>query len=161
MPEKDEELDKEKLEDGEELGGSIDAPVLVDEPELDNILEDVGGGRTLAEAEEETSQESNLQTTFRYLQPRFKNKRMEEISQPILRSRIFPDNFLDLNYFLSMYMIEELEDDPNVDFLAIVTGNQAITSIAYEGMERGEILEAMGVEREEDMEKLAKEVGLM
>lgn len=148
-------------EDIEEDSDALDAPVLVDEPELDDILEDVGAGKTLGEAEEETTHESNLQTTFRYLQPKFKNKRMEEISQPILRSRIFPDNFLDLNYLLTMHMIEELEDDPSVDFLAIVTGNQAVTSIAYEGMERGEILEAMGVERDEDMAKLAKDVGLM
>jgi len=154
------------LEREDELEGvnetlGIDAPILVEEPELDDILEDVKGGKTLSEAEEETPHESNLQTTFRYLQPKFKNKRMDEIAQPILRSRIFPDNFLDLNYLLTMHMLEELEDDPTVDFLAIVTGNQAVTSIAYEGMNRAEILEAMGVEREEDMEKLAKDVGLM
>ncbi len=48
----------------------------------------------------------------------------------------------------------------DIDFASIVTGNQAATSIGYEGRGRIDILEIAGVAHEEEMEKLSKELGL-
>lgn len=75
-------------------------------------------------------------------------------------TRIFPDNYLDLNYLQVMSMIEESEEEEDVDFVGIVSAVQAATSIGYEGRGRFDILEIAGVAHEEEMEKLSKELGL-
>lgn len=149
-----------KETDTEELDSQLDMPIITEEDELEMGLDDYEGGKTLTEAEEESPHQSDLQAVLKKLHPKFKNKRQDDLLQPIMSSRIFPDNHLDLNYFLSMYLIEECEGDDDIDVLAIITGNQAGTSIAYEGRGRVEDLEVAGVAHEEEMEKLSKELGL-
>ena len=77
-----------------------------------------------------------------------------------MSSRVFPDNFLDLNYLLVMSQIEEHEGDDDIDILAIIALTQVATSIGYEGRGRVEDLEVAGVAHEQEMEKLSKELGL-
>lgn len=146
--------------ENEDLGVQGELPVVTETPEREIELEDLGDSVSLAEAEEETSHQSDLQAVLKYLHPKFKDKRMNDVLQPIMASRVFPDNHLDLNYLLTMYMIEEHEGSPDIDFLGIVTGNQAGTSIGYEGRGRIEDLEVAGVAHEQEMEKLSKELGL-
>jgi len=146
--------------EGEQLD-LIKEPIVLEEQERELGLEDLPNQQTLDEAEQEAPHETDLQTVERHLHPKFKDNRMNEVGQPIMASRVFPDNYLDLNYLLTMYMIEEQAEKSNdVDFLAIVTGNQVVTSIAYEGRGRADDLEVAGVAHEADMEKLSKELGL-
>lgn len=144
----------------EELGSQLDMPVLTEEAEREIGLEDYTGAATLAEAEEEAPHESDLKAVLKSLTPKYKSKRMNELLQPIPVSRIFPDNYLDLNYLLVMSMIEEQEGEDDIDFAAIVTGVQASTSIGYEGRGIADRLEIAGVAHEEELEKLTKELGL-
>jgi patatin-like phospholipase/acyl hydrolase len=136
--------------------------VVVEDPEREmEEMEDLGGTRSLSEAEEETQHLSDLQSVLKSLSPRFKNDRMNDITAPIMVSRIFPDNYLDLNYLMVMSLIEEMaEESDDVDVVGIITGVQAVTSIGYEGRGIADRLEIAGVAHEEEMEKLSKELGL-
>ena len=144
----------------ESLQPSIDTPLILEEPEQEIVLDDVGGGLSLSESEDETSHQTDLQSVLKYLHPKFKDKRLDELLQPIMASRVFPDNFLDLNYLLVMSLIEECEGKADIDIVAIITMVQVATSIGYEGRGRVEDLEVAGVAHEQEMEKLSKELGL-
>lgn len=136
-------------------------PIVTEEPEQEIEFEDYGGGdKTLTEAEEETPHQSDLQAVLKYLHPRYKDKRLNELLQSAMSSRIFPDNFLDKNYLLVMSLIEEREGDDDIDIVGIISMVQDATSIGYEGRGRIEDLEVAGVAHEEEMEKLTKELGL-
>lgn len=112
---------------------------------------------------------TDLQAAMKYLLPKYKlNLKdgkllpfdIDSKLQPIMVSRIFPDNYLDLNYLLVMSMLEECEGEADIDVSGIVSLVQAATSIGYEGKGRFDVLEIAGVAHEEEMEKLTKELGL-
>ena len=130
------------------------------EPEREVNLDNFQMPKSMSEEEEETETKTDLQAAMKALLPRFKRKRLNDILQPLMVARIFPDNFLDLNYFLVSTMIEECEGDADIDFVGIVTAAQAATSIGYEGRGRVDTLEIAGVAHEEEMEKLSKDLGL-
>jgi len=153
-------MPNDNFEEDGELDGQLGAPVMVDEPELDVDFDDYMGGRTLGEAEESTEHQSDLQAVLKGLTPKFKNKRLNDLSQPIMVSRIFPDNYLDLNYLLVMSLIEEEEGNSDIDVVGIITGAQVATSIGYEGRGIADRLEIAGVAHEEEYDKLSKELGL-
>lgn len=124
--------------------------------ELDNLE----SSKTLTEAEEETEHKTDLQAAMKALLPRFPTKRMNDLLQPAMVSRIFPDNYLDKNFLLVMSLIEEQEGSDDIDIVGIISIVQDATSIGYEGRGRVDILEIAGVAHEEEMEKLTKELGL-
>lgn len=135
--------------------------IVTEEGEREVELSEIEASRTLAEAEEGTEHTTDLRTAMKLLLPKFSDKRLDDILQPIMVSRIFPDNLLDLNYLLNMIAFEELEEKgEEIDFVKIITGNQAGTSIGFKGQGRIDILEIAGVAHEEEMEKLAKELGM-
>lgn len=147
----------------EEQGGDegiIEEPVTIEEPEQELEFGEAGGLQTLAEAEEETPHETDLQAVLKYLHPRYKDKRLNELLQSAMSSRIFPDNFLDKNYLLVMSLIEEHEGDDDIDIVGIISMVQDATSIGYEGRGRVEDLEVAGVAHEEELERMSKELGL-
>ena len=144
----------------EVIGVQSASPVVIEEAEQEFEMEDYEGGGTLAEAEEEAPHQSDLQAVLRYLHPKYKDKRLNELLQSAMSSRIFPDNFLDKNYLLVMSLIEELEGSGDIDVVGIISMVQDGTSIGYEGRGRVEDLEVAGVAHEQEMEKLTKELGL-
>jgi len=148
--------DKEPLEVMEE----VDSNNILEYDEREVGIDDLGGMKSLADAEDETPHQSDLQSVLKSLSPKFKNNRMNELLQPVMVSRIFPDNYLDLNYLLVMSMIEELEEDSDVDIVGIITGVQVGTSIGYEGRGIADRLEIAGVAQEQELEKMTKELGL-
>ncbi len=150
--------DESEKEEG--IEDQFGIPGITDEPEQNIEFEDEGGIQTLAEAEEEAPHQSDLQSVLKSLSPKFKHARMNDLLQPILVSRVFPDNYLDLNYFLVMSMIEELEGEDDIDVVGIVTGTQVGTSIGYEGRGIADRLEIAGAAQEKEMENLSKELGL-
>jgi len=132
----------------------------LDMPEREVNLEELGLTKTLTAEEETTEHRTDLQAITRALQPRYQTKRLNDLLQPVMVSRIFPDNYLDLNYLLVMSLVEEEEEKNDIDFVGIVSPVQAATSIGYEGRFRVELIEVAGVAHEEEMEKLSKELGL-
>ena len=154
------------MPNGEEINEEIDVNPLSyeglvqEEPERDVNLDEIDVTRSLTEAEEETEHTTDLRAAMKHLLPKFKSPRMNALLQPIMVSRVFPDNLLDLNYLLNMNEFEEHEDDADFDFVGVVTGNQAGTSIGFKGQGRIDILEIAGVAHEEEMDKLAKELGM-
>ncbi len=138
---------------------SIGEPVVLEEPEQEMEL-DEGGMQTLAEAEEEAPHQTDLQAVLKYLHPKYKDKRLNELLQSAMSSRIFPDNFLDKNYLLVMILIEEKEGEEDIDIVGIISMVQDATSIGYEGRGRVEDLEVAGVAHEEELEQISKELGL-
>ncbi len=136
--------------------------IVTEEPEREVDLGEIDEPKTLTEAEEETEHKTDLQAAMRALLPKFKNKRMNELLQSAMVSRIFPDNFLDKNYLLVMSLIEESEIDDNadIDVVGIISATQDGLSIGYKGQGRIDILEIAGVAHEEEIEKLAKELGM-
>ncbi len=147
-------------EEEERLQNQEDVPVVLEEPEQEIELEEYGEGQSLSEAEEGTLHLTDLQAVLKNLNPKYPSKRQNDLFLPITSSRVFPDNFLDLNYLLVMSQIEEQEDESDIDILAIITMTQVATSIGYEGRGRVEALEVAGVAHEQEMEKLTKELGL-
>ena len=81
-----------------------------EEPEREVDFDEYRPLKSLSEEEEETEHKTDLQAAMKALLPKFKG-RLNAILQPIMVSRIFPDNFLDLNYLLNMTAFEENEDD--------------------------------------------------
>ncbi len=158
MPEED-EVEEQNGEPAPKLPQYEEIATEVPEREVD--LEEYEGPKTLSEQEEETQQSTDLKAAMRYLIPQYKTPRLNELLQPVMVSRVFPDNYLDLNYLLVMTEIESLETEGgDVDFAGVVTAVQAATSIGYEGRCRIDILEVAGVAHEEEMEKLSKELGI-
>ena len=151
---------EKELDNGEEIETQLNMPVATEEAEREIDWEDDGGVKTLSEAEEESPHQSDLQSVLKSLSPKFKNARMNDLLQPILVSRVFPDNYLDLNYFLVMSQIEELEGENDMDVVGIVTGTQVVTSIGYEGRGITDRLEVAGAARDEELDKLSKDLGL-
>ena len=134
--------------------------VAQEEPERPVDLEKYAvGDEDVGEDIEDAIVRSDFQAGLQAITPVFVDKRQNELLQPIMKSRVFPDNYLDLNYLLTTMMIEELENDSReVDFLRIVTGNQVATTIAYDGKHIIDVSELYGAAREADMEKLSKQI---
>lgn len=156
---KEDEMEEQNEETVPEQTRYEDLATEVPEREVD--LGDYEVPKTLSEQEEETEQKTDLQVAMKLLNPAWPSKRLNDIRRPIQVSRVFPDNYLDLNYLLNVTEFEEYEEDAeNLDFAAIVTGNQVATAIGYEGRGRIDVLECAGVAHEEEMEKLSKELGI-
>ncbi len=136
--------------------------LVVEEPEQDIELEDIeGGGKTLLEAEEESPHDSDIKAIHRSLHPKYKDKKLNELAQSAMSSRVFPDNFWAKHRLIVTSLVEEYaEDGKDFDLVAIVSEVQDALSIGFEGRGRVEDLELAGVAHEEEMEKLSKELGL-
>ena len=155
-------LIEEPMENG---GGAGQSDVkfedlIVEEAPRDINPDDYENPLTLTEEAEGGKQISDFRAAVQAIKPKFMTKRQNDILQPIMMGRTFPDNFLDLNCFLTLMMVEELEDKKDIDFLSILTGNQVATTISYEGRHIIDIEELFGVTRDEEMDKLSKELGL-
>ncbi len=120
---------------------SIDTPVVIEEPEQEIDVDEIGKGISLSESEEGTSHQTDLQAVLQKLHPTYRNKRLNDLLQPIMASRVFPDNFLDLNYLLVMSLIEEGEGDDDIDIIDIITPSIATFVERHDKWSRLEALE--------------------
>jgi hypothetical protein len=152
----------EEVEDIDELDTPISTyeELVAEESVREVDYGEIGGQKSLSEAEEETEQKSDLQTAMRALLPIYPNKRINSLLQSAMVSRIFPDNYIDKHFLLTASLIEEHEPEDDVDVVGIISLMQDGLSIGYEGKGRIDILEIAGVAHEEEMEKLSKDLGL-
>lgn len=134
----------------------------INEPERKISLGSVEVSKAEAGSDDEDMvAKTDLQTAMKLLLPHYKNKRIDDILQPAMVSRIFPDNFMDKHFLITAFLIEEFDTKgEDVDVLSIISQVQDGLSVGYEGRGRIDLLEIAGVAHEEEMEKLSKELGL-
>ncbi len=112
------------------------------------------------DGEDDTVSKTDLQAAMKAITPRFKDKRMDAILQPIMVSRIFPDEYIPLrNWVIACLMLENAHKK-GLDILAITTGVQVAISKAWDGKHIIDILEIAGVAHDEELDKLSKDLGL-
>lgn len=116
--------------------------------------------RSVSEEEEEVSGKTDIQAIVAALTPRFKNKRINELCQSAMVSRIFPDNYTDKHFLITASLIEEMSPDEDVDVVGIISQVQDALSIGFEGRGIADRLEIAGVAHEAELEKLSKDLGL-
>lgn len=135
--------------------------VVVEEPPRD-VPGGGGYAPSVTEVEDSAASKTDIQAILGVLTPKFKDKRLNEVLQSVMVSRIFPDNYIDKLRLITINLMEELGPDPDkVDFLAIVSNSQDACSIGFEGRGIIDRLEIAGVVHEQEMEKIAKDAGLV
>lgn len=155
-------LDNENFEEKPEALEEVPKyeELVTEESEREVGDDEYSAPRTATEEEEGAPQRSDLKEAMVRLLPRYPTKRLNDVLQPAMVSRIFPDNYIDKHFLLSSALIEECEPEKDVDVVGIISLVQDALSIGYEGRCRIDILEIAGVAHEEEMEKLSKELGL-
>ncbi len=159
MPD-DENIEPEDIEDDELSGGVKYEDLVTEEPERELNLDDYEPPKTVSETEEDSPQTSDIKAILRSLTPRFKNERVNEFAQSAMVSRIFPDNYLDKMKMTAFAVIEEYDDGEDIPVMDIIMGVQDALSIGYEGKGIVERMELAGVARDEEIEKLARDMGI-
>jgi len=117
--------------------------------------------KSISEEEEDTPQRTDLQAVLRTLTPHYKDKVPDEKLQPVMVSRIFPDNMLDsckLTVLSRIWALDPINAD--IDLFGIILATHGAHSIGFEGRGIVDRLEIAGVAHEQEMEKLSKELGL-
>jgi hypothetical protein len=154
------------IQEVDEETGEIKQPInyedlVTEEPEREVSLEDYEAPKSVSEVEEETQQTSDIKAILSSLMPKLKHARLNELAKSTMVSRIFPDNLLDRTKMMALCLLEEYDEyDPNIPVLDIFIGANDINLIGYEGRRIVELLELAGVAHEEEMQKLAKDLGL-
>lgn len=134
--------------------------LVTEEPERDIDASAYESPKSVTETEEDTPQKSDLQAILHAITPKFKYKRVNDLCQSAMVSRIFPDNLLDKQKLIVLSLLEEYGEEEDIPVIDIMMSAQDGLSIGYEGRGIAERLEIAGVAHEEEMEKLAKDLGL-
>lgn len=135
--------------------------IMVVEPERADASDNgeyQGGG--FSETEENTGSVSDFARLVNALNPKIKDARLNELLQTARVSRIFPDNYLDK--FALMVALITLEQDPtkDFDFAGVLMHTQDALSFGYEGRGIADLLEAFGAVKEQDLDKISKDLGI-
>ena len=146
-------LNKEEVP--EELAGVITKyeDLVQEEAEREVDLGDSGSIRTLAEAEEETENKTDLQAILRILTPTFPTKELNDVLQPAMVSRIFADNMLDKMKLLVLRQLQIHAPTERIDLIGIISMVQDALSIGFEGRGIIDRLEIAGVAHEVEISK--------
>jgi len=129
------------------------------EPERDIGDEDAEMPKSLAEMEEETGQKTDIQAILRILTPKFPSKELNDVLQPAMVSRIFADNLLDKMKLLVLRQLQINAPTDEIDLIGVISMVQDGLSIGFEGRGIVDRLEIAGASREEEVEKLSRELG--
>lgn len=154
--EKDSELQNNEAEQMPVTNGDS----VIEEAEREVDLGAYVSPKSLSEAEEETRQKTDIQAILKVLTPKFSDKELNDILQPAMVSRIFPDNLLDKHKLIVLRELQRHAPTDSIDIIGIISMSQDALSIGYEGRGISDRLEIAGVVHEEEMEKLSKELGL-
>lgn len=135
--------------------------LVTEEPENELDLDDYDAPRSVTETEEDAPQTTDIKYIIDKLSPKSKFQRVNDLAQPAMVSRVFPDNLLDkMKLMVYSLIIEHEEEDSELPFADYVFNTQDMVSIGYEGRGIIDRLELAGVAREEEMEKALKDLGL-
>lgn len=158
----DDEINPEDIEEPE---GDIEPleynDLVTEEPEREIDIEDFDAPKSVTEAEEEAPQLSDLKAVLCSLSPKFKVSRVNDLVQSAMVSRVPPDNLLDKQKIIVLSLVEEYnEDDAEIPVIDIIMNVQDALLIGLEGRGIVERLEIAGVAHEEEMEKIARDLGI-
>jgi hypothetical protein len=135
--------------------------LVTEEPEREVTAEAYESSATATETMEDAPQTSDIQAILKSLSPKSKYPRVNDLCQPAMVSRIFPDNLLDKNKLIVLDLVEEHEEtDVDIPLMDYIMNTQDMLSVGYEGRGIVERLEIGGVVNEKEMEQMAKELGL-
>ena len=135
--------------------------LVTEEPEREVSIEEYKGVKTVSEEEEEGELKSDVKYILRTLTPRFPDKKLDALLQPVMVSRIFPDNMMDSCKMTVLSRLQSFEPSDNtIDPWSIILATHNAHSIGFEGRGIIDRLEIAGVAREEELEKLSKDLGL-
>lgn len=161
--------DKENIEpediDDDELEDTPNQPIqyedlVTEEPELEVDFDEYDVPKTVTETEEDSPQTSDIKAILKSLTPKSKYPRVNDFTQPAMVSRIFPDNFLDKMKISTFALMEEYGDGVDIPIVDIIMGIQDGLSIGYEGKGIVDRMELAGVARDEEIEKLARDLNI-
>ena len=145
-----EEDNQEESEDDGILDYDKEAQVLPERKiNLDKVQttkEDAGG------EDDEASVRTDLQAGIKTITPKFSNKRLNEILQPIMLSDIPSEQYMDYVNMLSVMFMEESYDNSGVDFMSILTAVNVAVSLGHQKKHVIDVLEMFGAAREDEME---------
>src|SRR4030042_2432889 len=132
---------KEDGEDGKENineeSGEIEEPIkyedmVTEEPEREVDIDEYEAPKTVSETRDEAPQKSDIQAILHAISPKSKYTRINDLVQPAMVSRIFPDNMLDKQKLAVLGIEEEYaEDDADIQVMDIIMNVQDIMSIGY------------------------------
>lgn len=117
-----------------------------------------GGG--FSETEENTGSVSDFTRLVNALNPKIKDARLNELLQTARVSRIFPDNYLDKHAIMMALLTLEKEPNEAFDFVGLLMHTQDALSFGYEGRGIADLLEAFGAVKEQDLDKISKDLGI-
>lgn len=129
-------------------------------PEREVFLDadDVEMHKSATEVEEDSIQQSDTKVILKALTPKSKYPRVNDICQPAMVSRIFPDNLLDKQKLIVLALLQEYGESAVPPFIDLMMNVQDFLSIGYNGMGIVERLEMAGVAREEELEKQVRDL---
>jgi len=155
-------LEDDNLDDGEKYPDIKYEDILIDEPPRKDNSSNYDPAASMSSAIDNMQHKSELQTIMDSLTPIFKYKRLNEILQPAMVSRMQPDNIIDADKLVFASMLESYDEDESYKFDPIYTIMSAHNAhmIAYKGMGIGDRLEAAGAVREAEIKKLAEGLNL-
>lgn len=136
------------------------ADLVIEEGEREVDIEEEYEGGSLTEQEEITGSVSDFNLLLRELNPTLKNKRLAELLATGRVSRIFPDNFLDKFGITVGMLVMEQDTSIPFGFIDFINHIQDGYSFGYEGRGIADMLEAFGAVKEEELNKLSKDLGL-
>jgi hypothetical protein len=99
------------------------------------------GTKSASETEGTSPNDTDLQTTYKALLPKFKEPDIDEIMQKFMVSRIFPDTYLNKK-FLTVMSIKRRH--PKIPIMDIENYVDSAMSIGYMGKARVEIVVVQG-----------------
>lgn len=156
MPDKEEEINEEPLDYDKMATEDIERY----EVEVGGDSGGSYGGGSLSESIDSGGNKSDIQAILSHLRPKYDDERLQEYAKSVTVSRVYDEAFNDKHYLLVMSYIEEHQDDPDIDITMAMSGVQDMLTRAHRGMERIELLELAGIAREEEMNELAKQLGV-
>ena len=130
-------------------------------PEREIKLEEVAPtDKTLSEEEDEAASISDIQAILKSIRIKFKNKRLDDLLQPAMKSRIPPEVMMDKHFLIASSTIEEQCYNVDFDPVGIISQTQDGLMVGLNGMGIADLLElALGANNQE-LDKLQKGLGL-
>lgn len=142
------EEDIEQEEDGEDnpsqelyqdIRKTAEAPRSIDEPEN-------SGRRPLySTAQEEAVKLTDMQATYRALQPKYPIREINDMGQSLMMARIFPQKYRPM---FKMLTVQVMRDNPKLAPRNVAVQVDSAMSIGYDGRCRVEVVEIAGVLQE-------------
>jgi hypothetical protein len=153
------DIPEDNLADAQEEHIPTYEELVKEEPEREINLQEIP--KTIEDEENISRTKTDAQAILQALTPQFKDKELNEVLQPIMVSRVFPDNMLDsCKMTVLSRLLKFSPTDNSIDVWGIISATHVAHSIGFEGRAIADRLEIAGAVQEQELEKLSKDLGL-